>query len=101
MFTGSADFVTEIGALFSIVDTTDSFGLRFKRWCAIIIRGEDALKQAYETGKAKVIVCSKYHLEKIKGDRDQIVITELPYDVVKQTFVRKIDELRVEKKVYL
>lgn len=64
-----------------------------------IIQGIDGIRQAYETGKGKIIIRAKSSFEVIKGGREQIVITELPYDVVKANLVRKIDELRYDRKV--
>ncbi|KGR78844.1 DNA topoisomerase IV subunit A [Ureibacillus manganicus] len=64
-----------------------------------IIQGIDGIKKAYETGRGKIIVRSKATIEPIKGGKEQIVITELPYDVNKAHLVKKIDEMRVDKKL--
>jgi topoisomerase-4 subunit A len=64
-----------------------------------IIQGVDGIKQAYETGKGKIIVRSKTSFEVMKGGREQIVITEVPYEVNKANLVRKMDELRLDRKV--
>lgn len=64
-----------------------------------IIQGVDGIKKAYETGRGKIIVRSKAAIEPIKGGKDQIVITELPYEVNKAHLVKKIDEMRVDKKL--
>ncbi|MFY3792031.1 DNA topoisomerase IV subunit A [Ureibacillus sp. MALMAid1270] len=64
-----------------------------------IIQGLDGIRKAYETGKGKIIVRSKAIIEPIKGGKEQIVITELPYDVNKAHLVKKIDEMRVDKKL--
>lgn len=64
-----------------------------------IIQGVDGIKQAYQTGKGKIIIRAKTSFEMIKGGREQIVITEVPFEVVKANLVRKMDELRVERKV--
>lgn len=64
-----------------------------------IIQGVDGIKKAYETGKGKIIVRSKADIEILKGNKEQIVITELPYDVNKANLVRKIDEQRVDKRL--
>ncbi len=64
-----------------------------------IIQGIDGIKKAYETGRGKIIVRSKAFIEPIKGGKEQIVITELPYDVNKAHLVKKIDEMRVDKKL--
>jgi topoisomerase-4 subunit A len=64
-----------------------------------IIQGIDGIRQAYNTGKGKIVVRSKTSFEVMKGGREQIVITEIPYEIVKANVVRKIDELRVDRKV--
>ncbi|WP_036824075.1 DNA topoisomerase IV subunit A [Pontibacillus yanchengensis] len=64
-----------------------------------IIQGIDGIKQAYETGKGKVIVRGRAEIEALRGNREQIVIDEIPYDVNKATLVKKMDELRLDKKV--
>jgi len=64
-----------------------------------IVQGIDGIKQAYETGKGRVVVRGKVSIEKMKGNREQIVIHEIPYDVNKANLVRKIDELNVDRKV--
>lgn len=64
-----------------------------------IIQGVDGIKKAYETGKGKIVVRSKTEIEKIKGGKEQIVITEIPFEVNKAQLVKKIDELRVDKKL--
>lgn len=64
-----------------------------------IIQGFDGIKQAYETGKGKIVVRGKASIENIRGGRKQIVIDEIPYDVNKADLVKKIDELRIDRKV--
>lgn len=64
-----------------------------------IIQGIDGIKQAYETGRGKIVLRAKASFEVLKGGREQIVITEIPYDVIKANVVRKIDELRLDRKV--
>ena len=56
--------------------------------------GADGIREAYETGRGKIIIRSKLTMEKNK-----IVITEIPYDVNKQLLVKKIDEIRIDKKI--
>ncbi|GAE36990.1 DNA topoisomerase IV subunit A [Halalkalibacter akibai] len=63
------------------------------------VQGLDGIRQAYRTGKGKVVVRSKTEVEEIRGGREQIVITEIPYEVVKSNLVKKMDELRFDKKV--
>lgn len=64
-----------------------------------IIQGRDEIKKAYETGKGRVVVRSKTEIEKLKGGREQIVITEIPYEINKANLVKKIDDVRVNNKV--
>lgn len=64
-----------------------------------IVQGKDGIKKAYETGKGRVIVRGKTSVEHVRGNREQITINEIPYDVNKANLVKKIDELRVDRKV--
>ena len=62
----------------------------------MLFAGEE-LRQAYETGKGKVTISARMHIEK-EGDKKSIVITELPYQVNKSKLLQKINELRESKK---
>ncbi|MDQ0200011.1 DNA topoisomerase IV subunit A [Neobacillus ginsengisoli] len=64
-----------------------------------IIQGVDGIKKAYETGKGKIIVRGKAAIEEIRGGKQQIVITEIPYEVNKANLVKKMDEFRLDRKV--
>ncbi|MBO9129065.1 DNA topoisomerase IV subunit A [Bacillus sp. 165] len=64
-----------------------------------IIQGLDGIKKAYETGKGKIIIRSKTMIEDIRGGKQQIVITEIPYEVNKANLVKKMDDLRLDKKL--
>ncbi|WP_080839785.1 DNA gyrase subunit A [Cohnella massiliensis] len=64
-----------------------------------IIMGEDGIREAYETGKGRIYIRSKTAIEDVRGGKQQIVITEIPYQVVKSKLVNAIDNLRLEKKV--
>lgn len=64
-----------------------------------IIQGRDEIKKAYETGKGRVVVRSNTEIEKLKGGKEQIVITEIPYEINKANLVKKIDDVRVNNKV--
>ena len=64
-----------------------------------IIQGIEELEQAYETGRGKVVIRSKTKIEPIKGGKIQIIITEIPYEVNKALLVKKIDEIRLNKKI--
>ncbi|MED1741156.1 DNA topoisomerase IV subunit A [Bacillus swezeyi] len=64
-----------------------------------IIQGKEGIKKAYETGKGKIIIRGKAETETIRGGRQQIVITEIPFEVNKANLVKKMDEYRIERKV--
>ncbi|WP_288393782.1 DNA topoisomerase IV subunit A [uncultured Vagococcus sp.] len=64
-----------------------------------ILQGKKELKKAYETGKGKVILRSKTAIEPLKAGREQIVITEIPYEVNKAVLVKKMDELRLNRRL--
>lgn len=64
-----------------------------------IIQGVDGIKKAYETGKGKIIVRGKAEIEEIRGGKQQITITEIPFEVNKANLVKRIDEFRIERKV--
>ncbi|WEG10795.1 DNA topoisomerase IV subunit A [Pullulanibacillus sp. KACC 23026] len=64
-----------------------------------ILQGLEGIKKAYQTGKGKVVLRGKAEIEPLKGGREQIVITELPYDVNKANLVKKMEELRLDRKV--
>ncbi|WP_042472650.1 DNA topoisomerase IV subunit A [Bacillus ndiopicus] len=64
-----------------------------------IIQGADGIKKAYETGKGKIIIRAAAEIEAIKGNKEQIVVTELPYDVNKANLIKKIDEQRSDRRL--
>ncbi|MBO0421838.1 DNA topoisomerase IV subunit A [Enterococcus plantarum] len=64
-----------------------------------ILQGKEEIKKAYETGRGKVILRSKTRIEPLKGGKQQIVVTEIPYEVNKATLVKKMDEVRLNKKI--
>ncbi len=64
-----------------------------------VIQGIDGIKKAYETGKGKVIIRGKAKVEDVRGNRQQIVIDEIPFEVNKANMVKKMDELRIDRKV--
>ena len=63
-----------------------------------IVEGLDGIKDAFSKGRGKVVVSSKYEFVKTKG-KDQIVISEIPFEVNKQLLVKKIDDIRLDKKI--
>lgn len=64
-----------------------------------IIQGIDGIKKAYESGKGRIIVRSQVEEETLRNGRKQLIITEIPYEVNKSSLVKRIDELRADKKV--
>lgn len=64
-----------------------------------IMQGRDGIRQAYETGRGKTALRAKTTIEPLRGGKQQIVITEIPYEVNKALLVKKIDELRLLKRV--
>lgn len=64
-----------------------------------IIQGIDGIRKAYETGKGRIVVRGKSVVEPIRGGKEQIIITEIPYDVNKANLVKKMDELRIDRKI--
>ncbi|MBT9678493.1 DNA topoisomerase IV subunit A [Levilactobacillus brevis] len=64
-----------------------------------IIQGKDGIVKAYETGRGRIVVRSKTAIEPLRGNKSQITVTEIPYEVNKAQLVKKIDEIRLNKKV--
>ncbi|WP_308634443.1 DNA gyrase subunit A [Paenibacillus silvisoli] len=64
-----------------------------------LIMGEDGIRDAYATGKGRIYHRSKSTIEELKGGRQQIVITEIPFQVVKSRLVTAMENIRIEKKV--
>ena len=56
------------------------------------------IEKAFKTGRGKVVVRAKTTIEKVKS-KTNIIITEIPFESVKPNIVRKIDEIRVDKKI--
>ena len=64
-----------------------------------IVLGTKGIKEAYETGRGRIQVRSKTTIQEIKGHRQQIVVTEVPFGVNKAMMVKKIDEIRLNKEI--
>jgi len=64
-----------------------------------IIMGRSGIKEAYETGRGKIVVRAKVHIEEKKGGKKSIVVTEIPYQVTKTTIIEKIVQLVRNKKI--
>ena len=58
-----------------------------------IIYGYEGVKDAYETGRGKITLRARANTEELRGNREQIVVTELPYQVNKALLIKKIAEL--------
>ena len=63
-----------------------------------IVEGMDGIRKAYETGRGKVIIKARTSFEEAKG-KTSLIITAIPYEVNKAQLVRKIDEIRIDKKI--
>ncbi|MBQ8534572.1 MAG: DNA topoisomerase IV subunit A [Bacilli bacterium] len=63
-----------------------------------IVEGIEGIKEAYQTGRGRIIVKSRYTVEEVKGV-PQIVITEIPFEVNKALMVKKMDDIRIDKKI--
>ena len=63
-----------------------------------IVEGIEGIKKAYDNGRGKVIVKARTSFEETKG-KTSLIITEIPYEVNKSQLVRKIDEIRIDKKI--
>lgn len=63
-----------------------------------IAEGISGIRDAFETGRGKVIVRAKVEFVKNKG-KEQILIHEIPFDINKSLLVKKIDEIRIDKKI--
>ncbi len=64
-----------------------------------IIMGADGIREAYEKGKGRIYIRAKTDIEEMRGGKRQIVITEIPFQVVKSRLVTAIEMIRLEKKV--
>lgn len=63
-----------------------------------IVEGIDGIKDAYTTGRGKINIKSKYTFEEEKG-KLSLVITEIPFETNKALLVKKIDDIRIDKKI--
>ncbi len=65
-----------------------------------IIHGTSGVKEGYITGRGRVVMRGRTHVEKLdKGNREALIVDELPYQVNKKTFIEKIAELVNDKKI--
>lgn len=64
-----------------------------------ILQGLDGIKKAYETGRGRAMLRAKTAIKDLRGGKSSLVVTEIPYEVNKAVLVKKIDEIRLLKKV--
>ncbi|MGO4994349.1 DNA topoisomerase IV subunit A [Jeotgalibaca porci] len=64
-----------------------------------IIQGKAGLESAYKTGRGKVVVRSVTKIESLRGGKQQIIINEIPYEVNKALLVKRMDEIRLNRKI--
>ncbi len=64
-----------------------------------IINGKSGIIQAYETGRGRVVIRARTHFESVRGDRNAIIVSELPYQVNKARLMEEIADLVRNKRV--
>ncbi len=64
-----------------------------------IVLGKKGLREAYETGRGRIQVRAKTFIQEIRGHREEIVITEIPFAVNKALLVKKMDEIRLNREI--
>ncbi|NBC02644.1 MAG: DNA gyrase subunit A [Bacteroidetes bacterium] len=64
-----------------------------------IIYGYEGVKEAYHTGRGKITMRARANVEELRGNREQIVITEIPYQVNKSTLIEKMARLVQDEKI--
>ena len=64
-----------------------------------IIYGYEGVKDAYETGRGKITLRARANTEELRGGREQIIITEIPYQVNKSTLIQKVVELVNDERI--
>ncbi|MFT8871203.1 MAG: DNA topoisomerase IV subunit A [Sporolactobacillus sp.] len=64
-----------------------------------IVQGIKGIRDAYRTGKGRIVIRARSSIETLRTGRRQILVTELPYEVNKAQLVKRMDELRLDHKV--
>ena len=64
-----------------------------------IVFGGPGLRQAYKTGRGSITIRGKAEIEQVKGERERIIVSELPYQVNKAKLIEKIADLVKDKKI--
>lgn len=93
----------------AILHLIDNPGVTVKELCKFVkgpdfptgasIIGTAGIKSAYETGRGSIVIRAKTSIEEVKGGREQIVVTEIPYQVNKASLIESIADLVQAKKV--
>ncbi len=63
-----------------------------------IVEGIDGIKEAYTSGRGRIVIKCKYEIEETKSGKS-IIITEIPFEVNKAAMVKKMDDIRIDKKI--
>jgi topoisomerase-4 subunit A len=63
-----------------------------------VLEGKNGLLDAYRTGKGKVVLKAKTEIVK-SGNHEQIIVSSIPYEVIKEQLIKKMNEIRIDKKV--
>ena len=63
-----------------------------------VVEGKEGIVDAYKTGKGRIIIKCKYEIQDTKSNKS-IIITEIPFEVNKAAMVKKIDDIRIDKKI--
>ena len=63
-----------------------------------IVEGIDGIKEAYTSGRGRIVIKCKYEVEETKSGKS-IIITEIPFEVNKAAMVKKMDDIRIDKKI--
>ena len=95
-----------INGVVALIDTEDITTVDLMKYIkgpdfptAGLILGLDGLTQAYETGRGKIKMRARAHIETTKSGKDNIVITEIPYQVNKANLIEKIADLARNKRI--
>jgi DNA gyrase subunit A len=64
-----------------------------------IIYGYEGVKQAFETGRGRIVMRAKHHFETLPSGKEQIIVTEIPYQVNKASMIEKTAALINDKKI--
>ncbi|WP_281887050.1 DNA gyrase subunit A [Paenibacillus sp. YYML68] len=64
-----------------------------------IIMGSEGIREAYRSGRGRIYIRAKTSIEDLRGGKQQIVITQIPYQVVKSRLVTAMENIRLEKKI--